>query len=76
MHYFQYFCNILHRTRNEAPNSIIWKKCPKNIFVNRDIEMGLCSVLINYNDGTQGNMKYAGLNIGALSISASVSINR
>ena len=56
------------QNQNEALNSIIWKKCPKNIFVKRDIiEMGVCSALINYNDGTQGicNVaKNAGLSIG------------
>ena len=33
------------QNQNEALNSIIWKKCPKNIFVNRDvIEMGVFCV--------------------------------
>ena len=41
--------------------------------------MGVCSALINYNDGTQGIcnvVKNAGLNIGALTISTSVSMDK
>ena len=31
---------------------IIWQKCPKATFVSRDVlELGVCSAVINYNDG-------------------------
>jgi len=40
---------------NEAFNQIIWKKCPKSVFVTKKIlEMGVASAVINYNDGLRG----------------------
>jgi hypothetical protein len=40
---------------NEAFNQIIWKKCPKNIFVTKKVlDMGVASAVINYNDGLSG----------------------
>ena len=40
---------------NEALNNVIWQKCPKNIFVQRDmIEMGVNSAVIEFNEGASG----------------------
>ena len=37
---------------NEAFNSILWQKCPKEIFVGRDtLELSMNSAVISYNDG-------------------------
>jgi hypothetical protein len=42
---------------NEAANSIIWKRCPKNIFVSRDtIQIGVNSAILEFNDGPMGVM--------------------
>ena len=40
---------------NEAFNQIIWKKCPKDIFISRHVlEIGVPSAVINFNDGVMG----------------------
>ena len=40
---------------NECLNGIIWSKCPKNIFIQRDIlEIGVNSAIIEFNDGPTG----------------------
>ena len=40
---------------NEAFNQIIWKKCPKDVFVCKDIlDIGVASAIVNYNDGLSG----------------------
>lgn len=40
---------------NEALNQIIWKRCPKSIFVERfTLEIGVASAVISFNDGTTG----------------------
>ena len=39
---------------NEAPNAFIWKRLPKDVFVGPLLEMGVCSVIINFNSGTNG----------------------
>ena len=40
---------------NEAFNQIIWKKCPKDIFISRHVlEIGVASAVINFNDGVMG----------------------
>ena len=40
---------------NESLNSIVWSKCPKNIFVQRQVlEMGVNSAVIEFNDGPRG----------------------
>ena len=63
------------QNQNEALNSVIWKKCPKHIFVKKDsIEMGVCSALLNYN-GAQGvcNVaRNAGLKVGHFTINACI----
>ena len=34
------------------PNGVIWKKCPKEVYVRRTtLEMGVDSAVINFNDG-------------------------
>ena len=40
------------RNCNESINNIIWKKCPKQIYVERRVlEIGANSAIIDYNDG-------------------------
>ena len=40
---------------NESINNIIWTKCPKNIYVQRNVlEMGVSSAVINFKDGNCG----------------------
>ena len=40
---------------NESINNIIWTKCPKNIYVHRNVlEMGVSSAVINFEDGNCG----------------------
>ena len=40
---------------NEAINHVIWQKCPKNIFVQRDVlEMAVNSAIISFNEGPLG----------------------
>ena len=40
---------------NEAFNQIIWKKCPKDIFISRhELEIGAASAVISFNDGVMG----------------------
>ena len=64
------------QNQNEALNGIIWKKCPKGVFVKRDaIEIGLCSALINFNEGVHGIEVVAinmDLKIGHLTVNAMV----
>ena len=39
---------------NESINGVIWKQCPKDIFVRRKVlEMGVASAVISFNDGTK-----------------------
>ena len=51
----------LHGTthnNNEAPNGVIWQKCPKEVYVERfTLEIGVCSAVINFNSGSQGIIK-------------------
>ena len=43
---------------NESLNNIIWKKCPKRIFADRDVvEMAINSAVTDYNDGLLGICK-------------------
>ena len=40
---------------NEALNNLIWTKCPKNVYVEREVlEMGVSSAMINFNNGACG----------------------
>ena len=62
----------LHRlTQNlfESLRSGICAKCPKNVFVERQtLEIGVCSAVIEFNEGFQGIHKvieYMGLDTGS-----------
>jgi hypothetical protein len=48
----------LHGTtqnNNEALNGVIWQKCPKEVFVERQtLEVGVCSAIVNFNSGMNG----------------------
>ena len=54
-------CKCLHgqtQNGNEALNNIIWKKCPKAIFVERPLlEMSVNSAILEYNEGSTGVFK-------------------
>ena len=40
---------------NEALNSLIWTRCPKNVFVSRStFEIGINSAVLHFNDGENG----------------------
>eukprot|EP00112_Aurelia_sp_Birch-Aquarium-sp1_P017849 Seg418.7 transcript_id=Seg418.7/GoldUCD/mRNA.D3Y31 product="hypothetical protein" protein_id=Seg418.7/GoldUCD/D3Y31 len=40
---------------NESLNQVIWKRCPKDIYVERfTLETGVASAIINFNDGLSG----------------------
>ena len=42
---------------NEALNNLIWTKCPKNVYVEREVlEMGVCSAIIIFKDGACGTL--------------------
>ena len=50
----------LTQNANEALNNVIWKKCPKRSFVERNIlEIATFSALIEFNDGQLGICKVA-----------------
>ena len=43
------------QNNNEAINSVIWKRLPKDVFVDRQtLELGVSSTFISYNDGASG----------------------
>ena len=48
----------LHQTpqnAKESLNNLIWSKCPKRVFVKREVlEMGVNSVVIELNEGANG----------------------
>ena len=56
------------QNNNECLNGVIWKKCPKDIFVSRKtLEMGVNSAIIEFNDGRCGLepvFKNLGINVG------------
>ena len=40
---------------NEAFNHIIWKKCPKSVYVGRStLELGVSAAVLGYNEGAEG----------------------
>ena len=40
---------------NESLNGVIWKKCPKDVFIGRaTLEIGVASAVLNFNDGSSG----------------------
>ena len=50
----------LTQNANESLNNIIWKKCPKRIFVTRAVlEMAVYSAIIDFNNGMLGLCKVA-----------------
>ena len=55
------FKKCLHgqtQNNNESLNSVIWKRCPKDVFVGRStLEMGVASAVISFNDGQSGILK-------------------
>ena len=58
----------LTQNGNEALNNLIWRKCPKNIFVSRTVlEISTNSAVISFNNGNVGICKVAeklGLGVG------------
>ena len=43
------------QNNNESLNGVIWKKCPKDVFVGRaTLEIGVASAVLNFNDGSSG----------------------
>ena len=43
------------QNNNESLNRVIWKKCPKDVFVGRaTLEIGVASDVLNFNDGSSG----------------------
>ena len=55
------FKKCLHgqtQNNNESLNSVIWKRCPKDVFVGRStLEMGVASAVISFNDVQKGVLK-------------------
>ena len=48
----------LTQNPNEAFNQIIWKRAPKDVFINRrTLEIATASAVLNYNDGAQGLLR-------------------
>ena len=58
----------LTQNNNKSLNALIWKKCPKDLYVSRNIiEIGVASAVLESNNGTQGIRKIyenAGLHFG------------
>ena len=43
------------QNNNESINGVIWKRCPKDVFVGRGtLELGVSSAVISFNDGVTG----------------------
>ena len=65
--FFVHLCseNLLKRclhgtiqNSNEAFNQIIWKRCPKDVFVCKEVlDIGLALAVIHFNDGVSGCSK-------------------
>ena len=62
------------QNRNKCLNSMVWKKCPKEIFVSRKLlEIGICSAVIEFNDGKSGLtpiIQVLGLHVSKFMLSA------
>ena len=44
-----------NQNNNEALNAIIWKRCPKDVYVGQTaLEIGAASAVINFNEGLAG----------------------
>ena len=45
------------QNNNESINQVIWKRCPKDVFVGRlTLEIGVASAVIGFNDGATGTL--------------------
>lgn len=57
------------QNNNEALNGVIWKKCPKDVYISKKVlEIGVYSAIIEFNDGRSGLiplMKLLGLPISS-----------
>ena len=53
------------QNNNESLNGLIWKRCPKDVFVGRTtLELGVASAIISFNNGLGGVVKvFSELNI-------------
>ena len=60
------------QNNNESLNGVIWKKCPKDVFVGREIlETGVNSAVIQFNEGAQGVLdvlEKSGVGIGKFAL--------
>ena len=60
------------QNNNESLNNMLWMKCPKAIFVGKDVlEMAACSAILAFNDGAKGILNVfakLGLNPGRCSL--------
>ena len=46
------------QNNNESLNDVVWKRCPKDVFVGQStLEMGAASAVITFNDGQSGILK-------------------
>ena len=58
----------LTQNNNESLNALVWKKCPKDVYVSRNsIEIGMAAAVLELNNGTQGIRKLyenSGLHFG------------
>ena len=46
------------QNNNEAINALIWKRCPKDVFVGKmTLDIGVSSAIINWNDGDAGLLR-------------------
>ena len=46
------------QNNNKSINNLIWKKCPKDVYVGRTVlEIGTASAVINFNERFQGMLK-------------------
>ena len=48
----------LTQNNNKSLNTLIWKKCPKDVHISRNIiEIGVASAVLEFDNGTQGIRK-------------------
>ena len=48
----------INQNNDESINGVIWKRCPKDIFVGQGaLEIGVASAVINFNYGISGVLK-------------------
>ena len=52
---YQKYLHGKTQNNNESLNGLIWKRCPKDVFVGRvTLELGVASAVITFNDGLSG----------------------